>query len=153
LISGVKKFLKEDTFTHPWRVYWYQDSRSFLWKMRLLIRGEFTKSGVLKFHMKDAFTIYGELTLIRSPKVSYGKFVYSSVESSLISGVQKFHMQDAFTHPWSVTVYFYLGLMSFYPLGRCGYLSLVSLFTHTEVYRSLLFFWERVCTYKPWGDC
>ncbi len=90
LISGVQKFPEKDTFTHPWRFYWYQESRIFIWKIRLLIHGEFAG--------------------IRSPGVSNGRCV---------------------THPWRVTVYFYLGLVSFYPLGRCGYLSLV--FTHIEV--------------------
>jgi hypothetical protein len=58
------------TFTHPWRVYWYQESRSFIWKMRLLNHREFTG--------------------IRSPELSYGRCVYSSIESLLVSGVQSF---------------------------------------------------------------
>ncbi len=163
LVSGDQKFHIEDAFTHPWRVYWYQESRSFIWKMRLLIHGEFAgirSPGVSimenafthpwrvywyrgpEVHMDDqesrsfiwkmCLLIHGEFDGIRSPEVPQQRCAYSSMETLLVSGVQKFHMEDVFTHPWRVTFYFYLGLISFYPLWRCGHLFLVSLFTHTE---------------------
>jgi hypothetical protein len=70
LVSGVQEFHMEDVFTHQWRVYWYQETRSFISKMRLLIHGEFTG--------------------IKSPGVSYERCVYSFMESLLVSGVQEF---------------------------------------------------------------
>ncbi len=85
LVSGIHEFHMEDVFTHPRRVYWYQKSRSFIWKMCLPIHEEFTG--------------------IRNPGVSYGRCVYSSMERLLVSGVQEFHMQEAFTHPWRVYWY------------------------------------------------
>ncbi len=85
LVSWVQKFHKEDTFTHPWRVYWHQESRIFICKVRLLIREEFAGN--------------------RSPELSYGRCVYSTMESLLVSGVQEFHIEDAFTHPWRVYWY------------------------------------------------
>jgi hypothetical protein len=41
--SGVQKFHKKDAFTHPWRVYWYQESKRS--KRRLLIHGELLSHG------------------------------------------------------------------------------------------------------------
>jgi hypothetical protein len=61
LVSGVQEFHMEDAFTHPRRVYWYQESRISTTKMCLLIHGEFTG--------------------IRSPKVPHGRCVYSSTKS------------------------------------------------------------------------
>ncbi len=117
----------EDAFTHPRRVYWYQKSRSFIWKMCLFIHEEFTGISS-EFHMEDAFThpwrvywyqesksfiwkmcllINGEFTGIRRPEVSYRRCVYSSLKRLLISGVQKFQ----FTHSWRV--YWYHEFRSF----------------------------------------
>jgi hypothetical protein len=62
--------------------------------MRLLIHEEFTGIGVQKF-----------IWMIRSPEVSYGRCVYSSMESLMVSGVQKFHNKDALTHPWRLYWY------------------------------------------------
>jgi hypothetical protein len=72
----------EDAFTHPRRVYWYQKSRSFIWKMCLFIHEEFTgisSPGVSYGRCVDSSS--GELTGIRSPEVSYGRCGYSSIES------------------------------------------------------------------------
>jgi hypothetical protein len=55
--------------------------------------------------MEDAFTHPGEFTGIKSPGVSYGRCVYSSMKSLLESGVQKFHKKDVITHPWRVLWY------------------------------------------------
>jgi hypothetical protein len=63
----------------------YQESRSFVWKMRLLIHEEFTD---IRSPERCVYSSFGELNGIRSPGVSYGRCLYSSVESLLVSGVQ-----------------------------------------------------------------
>jgi hypothetical protein len=96
----------EDAFTHPWRVFWYQESRSFIWKMCLLNNGKFTvirSPGVSYRRCINSYS--GKLSGIRSPEVSYGQCVYSSMERLLVSGVLKFHKEDTFTRPWRVYWY------------------------------------------------
>jgi hypothetical protein len=81
LVSGVQEFRMEDAVTHPWRVYWYQESRNFLRKMKSR-----------NFLRKIPLLVHGEFTGIMSPEVSQGRYLYSSMESLLASGVQDFHM-------------------------------------------------------------
>ncbi len=108
LISGVQEFHVDDAFNHPWRVYWYQESRNFRTKIRLLIHGEFT--GIRSTKISYGRCVY-KFTGIRSPEVSYGRCVYSSMKSLLVSVVQEFHMEEVFTQPWRV--YWYQEYRSF----------------------------------------
>ncbi len=137
----------EDTLTHPWRVNWYQESRSFIWKMRLLIQESLQ---VQKFHLKkDVFThpwrvywcqksgsftrkihllIHENFTNIKSLKVPYGRCVHSSLECYCL------------VLP---------GSHELLPLGRggCGYLSLLSLFTGYEVMQESLNYFGKECLF------
>jgi hypothetical protein len=69
LVSGVQEFHMQEAFTHPWRVYWYQESRSS--NKEALTMESLLVSGAQKFHMEDAFTHPWNLLILRYESLNY----------------------------------------------------------------------------------